>query len=121
MRSALNGIYPKLTLLLGLALLCPSGRAAALAPLRTAFPDSVKDVPVGPALQLRAATIKRMGLSADERAASMTFEVALRMRNFDEMQARIARGELISASEKEARYFPLAADHDRVVLQPPDH
>ena len=37
------------------------------------------------------------------------------MRNFDEMQARIARGELISPQEKEARYYPLAADHDRVV------
>jgi hypothetical protein len=45
----------------------------------------------------------------------MPFEVGLRMRNFDEMQARIALGELISPAEKEERYFPLAADHDRVV------
>jgi sugar lactone lactonase YvrE len=45
----------------------------------------------------------------------MTFEVALRMRNFDEMQARIARGERISDAEKAEKYFPLAADHDRVV------
>ena len=45
----------------------------------------------------------------------MAFEVALRMRNFDEMQARIARGERISDAEKQERYFPLAADHDRVV------
>jgi sugar lactone lactonase YvrE len=45
----------------------------------------------------------------------MPFEVGLRMRNFDEMQARIARGELISPAEKEAKYFPLASDHDRVV------
>ena len=111
----MNGIYHKLPLLLVLILCCPSGRAAALSSARTPFPDSVRNVSAGPALQSRVATIKRMGLSADERAASMTFEVAMRMRNFDEMQARIARGELISASEKEARYFPLAADHDRVV------
>jgi sugar lactone lactonase YvrE len=45
----------------------------------------------------------------------MSFEVALRMRNFDEMQARIARGEQISDAEKQALYFPLPADHDRVV------
>ncbi len=45
----------------------------------------------------------------------MTFEVALRMRNFDELQARIARGELISDEEKKARYFPLAADHEKVL------
>jgi sugar lactone lactonase YvrE len=59
--------------------------------------------------------VTRTDLSVDEHAASMPFEVGLRMRNFDEMQARIARGELISPSEKAARYFPLAADHDRVV------
>jgi sugar lactone lactonase YvrE len=110
-----NGIYPKLCLLLSVALCCPSARAAALAPGRTAFPDSVKEVSAGPANPGRAATIARTDLSPDEHAASMAFEVALRMRNFDEMQARIARGELISPAEKQARYFPLAADHDRVV------
>jgi len=45
----------------------------------------------------------------------MTFEVALRMRNFDELQARVARGEFISNAEKAASYFPTAADHDAVV------
>ncbi len=45
----------------------------------------------------------------------MTFEVALRMRNFDELQARVAHGEQIARSEMEQRYFPLAADHDRLV------
>lgn len=45
----------------------------------------------------------------------MAFEVALRMRNFDEMQARIARGERISDAEKQDRYFPLEEDHQKVV------
>jgi hypothetical protein len=109
-----NGIYPRLSLLLSLAILCPSGRAAVPAMGRTLFPDSVKEVQEGPAV-LRGAVVARTDLSSDERAASMAFEVGLRMRNFDEMQARIARGELISPAEKAARYFPLAADHDKVV------
>ena len=37
------------------------------------------------------------------------------MRNFAELQARIARGEVISPSEMAARYWPTPADHDRVV------
>jgi sugar lactone lactonase YvrE len=45
----------------------------------------------------------------------MAFEVALRMRGFDELQARVARGEQISPSEMETKYYPLAADHDRLV------
>ena len=46
----------------------------------------------------------------------MPFEVGTaHAPRFDEMQARIARGELISPAEKEAKYFPLASDHDRVV------
>jgi hypothetical protein len=45
----------------------------------------------------------------------MTFEVALRMRNFAELQARVARGELIAPAEMEAKYFPLAADHNKLV------
>jgi hypothetical protein len=60
-------------------------------------------------------SISRTTLSADETAAPMTFEVALRMRNFDGLQARIARGEQVSDAEKQALYFPLVADHDRVV------
>jgi len=107
-------IRPKLSLLLALALPCAPGRAADPAAGRTAYPDSVRMVPAGPAAA-GMATVTRTDLTVGERAASMTFEVALRMRNFGEMQARIARGEQISPAEKAARYFPLAADHDRVV------
>jgi sugar lactone lactonase YvrE len=37
------------------------------------------------------------------------------MRSFDELQQRIARGEQVPRPEMEERYFPLAADHDRLV------
>jgi hypothetical protein len=104
-----------LTLLLAMALCCPPIRAASLQPGRTAYPGSVKEVAANPAALGRSPRVSRTVLRADELSSPMTVEVGLRMRNFDEMQARVARGELISPAEKEARYFPLAADHDRVV------
>ena len=111
----MTGINPRLPLLMAAALCGLHLRAATLVPGRTAFPDSVKEVAVGPAGSMQEPRISRTILQADELSASMTLEVGLRMRNFDEMQARIARGELISPAEKEARYFPLASDHDNVV------
>ncbi len=45
----------------------------------------------------------------------MEFQVALKMRNFDELQARIAQGETLSFKEMEARYYPLAADHQSLL------
>ena len=59
--------------------------------------------------------ITRTVLQASEGLENLSFEVALRMRSFDELQARIARGEQIAPAEMAAKYFPLAADHDRVV------
>ncbi|HUJ43681.1 MAG TPA: protease pro-enzyme activation domain-containing protein, partial [Opitutaceae bacterium] len=53
-----------------------------------------------------------MALSADETAAPMEVEVALKMRNFAELQARVARGEIIPREEMAAKYFPLAADFE---------
>src|SRR5580658_4627100 len=112
---ALNGIHRRLVLLLSIALCGPSGRAAAIASARTAYPASVKEVAAAAVSGQAAPRISRTVLGTDELSATMPFEVGLRMRNFEEMQARIARGELISPAEKEARYFPLASDHDRVV------
>jgi subtilase family serine protease len=43
----------------------------------------------------------------------MDFSVSLRMRNFDELEARIQAGDKISAAEMEARYLPLQSDYDR--------
>ena len=113
--SVVSGTKPRLLLLLLIALCCTTARAATQAPDRAEFPDSIKAVPAATPGAAHAAYVSRAVLSADETSASMTFEVALRMRNFDEMQARIARGELISDTEKAVRYFPLPADHDRIV------
>ncbi|HEY1791955.1 MAG TPA: protease pro-enzyme activation domain-containing protein [Opitutaceae bacterium] len=73
----------------------------------------MKSVPAAAALG--HASIVRENLLPQESAALMTFEIGLRMRNFDELQRRIALGEQISDAEKQARYFPLATDHDNVV------
>jgi kumamolisin len=54
--------------------------------------------------------ITRATLTSEEVAAEMDFEVALKMRNFFELQARLARGERISPQEMEAKYDPLPSD-----------
>jgi len=77
--------------------------------------DSIVEVApsAGPAVRSRAA-VARPGLSAAETAASMEIEIALRMRNFDELQARIVKGEVIPADEVAAKYLPLPADYEAV-------
>ena len=46
-------------------------------------------------------------LAAPELAVTLDFSVALRMRDFAQLQARIARGEIISPEEMERTYLPL--------------
>ena len=104
-------LYPLLFLVLGFA----SAGASAPQVMRTSFPGSIKELQIQAAGAKGTAAITRTVLTADETSARMAFEVGLRMRNFDEMQARIALGERISDAEKQARYFPLESDHDRVV------
>src|ERR1700722_14849899 len=111
----MNGFCRRLVLSMVLAISCVQARAAALAPSRIAFPGSIRAVPSSLQGSGKGAVVTRTVLTSGERAAAMPFEVGLRMRNFDEMQARIARGERISDAEKVARYFPTAADHDKVV------
>ena len=113
--SIVSGNNPRLLLHFGSVLCCLCVHAATVAPDRTAFPDSIRTVPAAPTGARPTAAVSRVVLSAAEHAATMPFEVALRMRNFDEMQSRIARGERMSDSEKAVRYFPLSADHERLV------
>ncbi len=107
------GLAAGLALLLGAPLPAQPGPAP-----RSACPDSIVAVPTAaentPADQHRA-RIVRAALREAESAALMDFEVALRMRNLAELQARVQRGEIISREEMAAKYFPLAADYDRVV------
>ncbi len=58
--------------------------------------------------------ISRKTLQAAEIAADLDFEVTLKMRNFDELQQRVNRGEIIPRTAMAARYFPLAADYQTV-------
>lgn len=52
------------------------------------------------------ATVTRQQLTSGELAASQRVSFALRMRNFEELQARIARGEVLTVPELADRYFP---------------
>ena len=55
--------------------------------------------------------IVRRALSDKETTTPMEFEVALKMRNFAELQKRLASGETISVEEMTAKYFPIEADY----------
>ncbi|HEY0256475.1 MAG TPA: S53 family peptidase, partial [Candidatus Methylacidiphilales bacterium] len=79
--------------------------------------DSIKDVPARPQtgpVNPRRAFISRRTLKAIESGADMEFEVALKMRNFPELQQRINRGDLISPPEMAAKYNPSQADYQTV-------
>ena len=105
------GLLLSTLLLLG----TPSCLQAAVSPLpRVLSPESIKEIPAEQAAAAgpHRARILRMALSAEETTAPMDVEVALRMRNFAEFQARVARGEIISREEMSAKYFPLAADYE---------
>jgi kumamolisin len=76
---------------------------------RRVFPDSV--VPVGGGAE--RGTVMRTALTGAEAQAPMDFSVSLQMRNFAELQARLAAGEQIAPAEMAARYLPLQSDYDR--------
>jgi len=81
-----------------------------------AFPGSIMTVSTRAAASApHHARVTRTTLRADERAASMTFEVALRMKDFAVLQAAVARGQLVSDAEKAARFFPRTSDYAAVV------
>jgi len=52
-------------------------------------------------------TVTRQTLTASELNADQRAHFALKMRNFDELRARIAKGEVLSLDEMTSRYFPL--------------
>ncbi len=100
-------------MLLG-ALLLP---VQAATPTTVVLSDSIKPVELAPQagpVNPNRPYISRSGLTADESAASMDFEFALKMHNLSELQARLARGERISPQEMAARYEPTAADYEAV-------
>jgi kumamolisin len=98
-------------LIAGLAVLNPRTSAASAADALT-LNGSVRLPDLGGQTMGRARIVR--ALTPDELAAAMPFSVALRMRDFAGLQARIAAGEQIPFAEMEARYLPLRSDYDRV-------
>lgn len=82
--------------------------ASAVAPAYTALPGSL--IP----LNVLKTKIVREELTPEELAAPMPFRVALRMRNIDELRARIAKGEILSQAEMSAKYYPTQENFDQV-------
>lgn len=71
----------------------------------TVLPDSL--VPL-------ESKIVRTELTPAEWAAPMTFRVALKMRNMDELRARIYNGEIISQEEMAEKYYPTQESFQQV-------
>ena len=93
-------------------------RAGAVTPATVVLPDSTKPVDATPTAGATTPTrpyVSRSSLTSAETSAPMTFEVALKMRNFSALQARISRGERIPAQEMAATYEPSAVDYQKVV------
>lgn len=76
---------------------------------RRLLPDSVKLPSGGPKAQ-----VTRYDLSARERSETLNFSIALKMRNFADLEARIGRGEQVSQDVMEAQYLPAASDYTAV-------
>ena len=95
-------------------------RSASDSVPRVAYPESIRPVPPAAeaapgARPIRAeARVVRTGLTPAETAAPIDFSLPLRMRNFAELQARVARGDLIPREEMAEKYLPLAADYYQV-------
>jgi kumamolisin len=103
--------------------LCAAALLAGVLPLsradvtaEVALPDSVRpvDTSAPSSADSHKPWIKRAALKPEETDATMRFEIALKMRNFAELQARVARGERIPSKEMAAKYEPLASDYQAV-------
>jgi len=57
----------------------------------------------------------RSALSQAESQATIEFSIALKMRDFDDLQERIGKGEIIPLDEMAAKYCPAASDSRAVV------
>jgi len=97
-------------LALGLAMAYP---LAARAEAPSTLHGSVR-LPDANGVTLGRASIVRRALTASELSGQMSFSVTLKMRDFQELQARIALGARVPSSKMEADYLPLRADYDRV-------
>jgi kumamolisin len=91
---------------------------AQSAAARITFANSIKE-PVteavnAPLVAKNAPTTVRSQLTDAETQATIDFSIALKMRNFAELQQRTGRGEIIPLEEMSAKYFPTSADIESV-------
>jgi kumamolisin len=73
------------------------------------FSDSIVEIGSNPNVR-----VMRQTLNASELNEILPFSVALKMPNFEELEARIANGEKIAPDVMEARYLPSASDYAAV-------
>jgi kumamolisin len=95
------------------ALVLSSAHGATLGSDHTVLANSVR-LPDAAGRFDGATRVVRAALTAAEQAEAVNFSVTLRMRNFPELQARVAAGAAVSEAEMEARYRPLPSDFERV-------
>ncbi len=92
--------------------------AQTTAPGRVTLPGSIVAVPqpliTTPVAQSRTGA-GPSSVAGVEFTGSMEIEVSLKMRNFAELQQRVANGERVSNQEMLDNYFPLAEDYDAVI------
>jgi kumamolisin len=91
---------------------------AELAIGTTRFTNSVKEPapmpPTAVAVPKNQPTVVRSWLSESELQEAIDFSVALKMRNFAELQDRVGMHEIIPLEEMAAKYFPVSADAEKV-------
>ncbi|HZZ57411.1 MAG TPA: protease pro-enzyme activation domain-containing protein [Opitutaceae bacterium] len=61
----------------------------------------------------RMARVARRDLAAEEQSQVIDFEIPLKLRNFADLETRVASGEIVSADEMSARYLPQPGDYAR--------
>lgn len=110
--NALHRTKKSSLILSTLLMLGPLPCLAAANPLLRVFSGSIKEIPEKDEAAPNRAHLLRHTLTSEEEAAPMQVEVGLKMRNFAELQARVASGEIIPREEMAAKYFPLAADYE---------
>jgi kumamolisin len=103
---------------IALAGLQPVSRVQAQsAATRSMFSNSIKEPVTAAATASVAknlATVVRSQLTDAETQATIDFSIALKMRNFAELQQRVGMHEIISLEEIRAKYFPAVADVEKV-------
>jgi kumamolisin len=77
--------------------------------------NPVENLPASGPINPHKAYVSRRTLTSAETNQALHFEVALRMRNFAELEKRAARRERLSGQEMAARYDPRPADYQAVI------